>query len=221
MFVCPTAINAITQRGWLNADQFGQLIDGHECAVEPDQSDAFDNLTSVSPLFDIRRPSTIVWTVTLLIVNALNRALRWTRSHVGDEIIERLPTLANRDSAPAIVGVIGGIWVTAALFHTGPTRVFARLAHAVLAKALSKHVDFQTPTRFGVSGTEVRPRNVMKSAAVAEAFPCAVTTNLSFLIGDDKPPKAPTDHIACVPVRHEHDSIKPSYLPVLNLRRNV
>lgn len=91
---------------------------------------------SVVGLFSHSRPSTVVWGVVAIIVDALNGVLRgWLFSHVGQKVGRTLitkPPTANLDSAPAVSVVHGVFGVVAPVQHSPVAAVNAAVSNAVL-----------------------------------------------------------------------------------------
>lgn len=81
--------------------------------------------SSIVRLFYTSRPSTIRRFVVSIHVDAVDRATRWTWSHVANESAERIPPLcAHRDAAATVISVVLMLGVEATLLcaEPGPVR---------------------------------------------------------------------------------------------------
>lgn len=80
-------------------------------------------------------PSTITRLVVALAINAVERVrAAWLAAHVGKETLERMqPSVADRDSAPAIVVVIARLRAQAARSDRRPRFVLRTMRHPVRA----------------------------------------------------------------------------------------
>ena len=115
--------------------------------------------TSVSVLFDVRRPSAIRGRVSAVVVDSIKGMIRrrfWT--HIGEEVIERFhPTFANRDAAPAVVFEDRRRGVGAPMFHRRPSLVLrGRLACRAVPVAKLNRCTVLTPTLDAVATARLR-----------------------------------------------------------------
>lgn len=104
--------------------------------------------SAIARLFDIGRPSAVPRTVTLCVVDPLDRHAVRTSSHVSEERLERVsPHLADRDSSTAVVRIGAVTRIAAPRSHVDPCRVFAARTHSVRGLWL------QSSDAFGVNVT--------------------------------------------------------------------
>lgn len=82
-------------------------------------------------LFFHCRPSAVLRTVALVVVDAVNSLSVRTATHVFEKVFKGAPVFANRNAATAIVFVVAMLWVSAALVNPGPNVVFGRSRHSV------------------------------------------------------------------------------------------
>lgn len=126
---------------------------------------------SVSLLRLSCRPTTVVGLVTLFVVHAL-QGMYSTRtvSHVGQEVFEVQPALADQDTAPAVVVKARMSRVATALQHRVPDIVLGSATAAVL------HSQFfaQTTTRLAGSPNEAAAINYFFTSTVTAAEPRSV-----------------------------------------------
>lgn len=87
------------------------------------------SLATIVGLFLLGRPPAILWRVRAVVVDAVYRVLRrWAWTHIRNEgSVVVAPRIADSDAAPAIVLKDGIARVVAALFHSFPCSVLARL----------------------------------------------------------------------------------------------
>jgi hypothetical protein len=124
----PAVADAVAKARKRNASDGGPLCDRVRHAVEGDATIS----AAIVRLAVHRSPHAIARLVIAVVVYAFKRvAHRRPWSHVGKERWERSPSLADRDSAAAVisVGVVGRF--QAALTHSQPHDVFRRPALAV------------------------------------------------------------------------------------------
>lgn len=67
-----------------------------------------------------RSPTAVARLVVPIVVDAINGCTGWTRAHVSQEGVERLPSPANRNSATAVILVADASGIRAALMHGAP-----------------------------------------------------------------------------------------------------
>src|SRR5512139_1368744 len=77
-------------------------------------------------------PVAITWLIIAVIIYAVNRVVGRTVAHIIQEGKERItPSLSDFNTTPAVISIITGIGIMAALDHARPNIVFSRLAFAV------------------------------------------------------------------------------------------
>lgn len=126
---------------------------------------------SIAVLLRARRPAAIlgrVWAVVVDAVNGVPSARPWP--HVGQEIREVLPALANFNPSSSVVLIRGIVGIAAAFTHLLP-RVELRMGvHAVLGQASRRLLDLEafTASRFPVSKTLAGDGALCAAVAAAE-----------------------------------------------------
>lgn len=81
------------------------------------------NESRISPialLFSPTRPSAIFWAVVSVWINSVNRITVWARTHVVQEVLKRIPSLANSDPSTTVRIVVGKLGIIAAASHSKP-----------------------------------------------------------------------------------------------------
>ena len=81
----------------------------------------------------MRRPAAVLRRVVAVVVDAIQFLSLWAMPHIGIEVIELLPYGADLNPAPAIIRVLGILWITASLRHRPPSAIGFRHAQAVSA----------------------------------------------------------------------------------------
>ena len=117
----PAQIEAPIQRGNRHAAVPARpLSNGHSTATECQEA----IVAPVSSLFQSSGPPTIRRLIGSVVVIALDR-MEWRRArpHVGEECLERLPSVAHRDAAATVVLIVLGSWVRDTDFHFPPNAV--------------------------------------------------------------------------------------------------
>lgn len=80
-----------------------------------------NSVSSVHAVFRLRHPSTVSGFIPLVVVDSINRQAFWARTHIGQELSERVPpSFTHKDSASAIVFVLLVGWIVASFFRSTP-----------------------------------------------------------------------------------------------------
>lgn len=132
----------------------------------------------VGNLLALRRPPAVAGLVVAVVVGVAIDGMRWRglAAHVGQERFETLsPALADLDPASAVPGPMSTARVLAAGDHLDPRPVFGtpptipRLAMGEVA--LAAHLQKETATRAGMTGTQSPAHHADGLAAIATAHP--------------------------------------------------
>lgn len=75
---------------------------------------------TVAGLLEWGGPPTIAGLVVSGVVDTIDARAFWRGTHIGKEILELLPALANSDSPATVARVIVAAWILAALPHILP-----------------------------------------------------------------------------------------------------
>ena len=116
--------------------------------------------TNVSCLLCLSRPSAIFWTIGTIVVAAIQRVLgAWSWPHIFQERRKTIePTVTDRNSSPAIVGIMYLMRVIATLFHAAPYMIFRSNSSftfcSMLQFAKSTHFIVQTPAASVISSAQ-------------------------------------------------------------------
>lgn len=95
----------------------------------------------VSSLLFHRCPTAIARFVVAVVVLAFNSHPSWTLTHVGKEVSEVSPSLADGDSPAAVMFERFAVWIAAPLNHRVPGHVHAGLRHPVLLAVAATTLD--------------------------------------------------------------------------------
>jgi len=102
-------------------------------------------------------PSAVVWRVWAIIVDAVDAVFGGrSRTHIGKERLERLPSVAYDDSATAVKGEVCGVRVLATPLHCGPCAIFWSVDQSMLERiGKASAATGMTPFDFVSTGDEL------------------------------------------------------------------
>lgn len=124
LFVRPPTLKPAMNRMSADAKTFRPFREAHCLAVECQKA----TVLLLSRLFFQRRPDAITWTVSEVVVDAMQRKVsRWTRTHVIEKLLKLMPSLADLDASAAVVFPAFISAVLAALPHAQPRVMFRRI----------------------------------------------------------------------------------------------
>lgn len=168
----PTASYPCPDGALVNADYAGPRSDRLSAVTDCDQN----AVSFVTGLFGSSGPSAIVRCVVAVVVASVERVCGgWFRSQVSEKIGEAVkPTLADRDSAPTVIGIAGIGRSVATVLHRPPDVVLRRLATSMCPIGLTGSFSMKATARLRVPGTEIGRMDVTDVPAFTRAFPhCA------------------------------------------------
>lgn len=165
----PSLIYSGEQSGGVDPTAFAPLGERQRLAVVG-QTKIRSN---VSSLLNLRSPSAVLGSVGAVVVDAVEAVSRsWTRSHVGVEVLEGPPSLADRDPATSITSILG---VLATILHRDPSAVFRTSSQPMLGgdktTPRDHQLQFQAATRLRAPGQEFAPDYDSDLTAIATAYP--------------------------------------------------
>jgi hypothetical protein len=172
----PTALQAIPDRRHRHtgfARPIGQRLRAARSGDEP-------HITPVASLLTVGRPTAVFRRVVAVVVDAVDRERSAPseaaqtfrpRSHVGEEVLERLPPRAHPDPAPAVVSVRVVSRVLATPPHVEPHAVFGRVRRSVPESASAARFVAKAPARLSATIGQVLRENRTHVPAVALAPP--------------------------------------------------
>ncbi len=135
-----------SQRAVSDADSLGPIKQA-ECLAFIGQH---SRLATILRLLFLGGPATVllgVWSIWIG-VSVNRRVWKWLRTHVCQKVLKGLsPSVADRDSSPAIEFVVRCIRVVAASFHRAPNAIFWR-ARLSLDRITRRHDS--TPLKVGL-----------------------------------------------------------------------
>ena len=162
---------------------------------------AFDRDLDRSPfvpgLLRSSRPSTVLGSVVPVVIGSVDGVLgRRCEIHIVEEAFKGVPSLADGDSSPPIVGKARGFRVGTTLSHVGPSGVFLGFRKPVSTFDLRRNLPAQTPAALGVFASEMNPLDRRLSAALAAAEPQSLPIKTrSFSLKDGQPSKHVAAHV--------------------------
>lgn len=127
---------------------------------------------SVADLLSCRGPSAVLWRVWSIVVNSVNRGVYWAISHIGQEILKRMPTLAHGNPTTSVkrVGMI--VRVFAPTSHSRPRCMLRSAAHSVAqVVAFNNIFAQQTPAGCCAPVSNIGPISVNRLTAIARQPP--------------------------------------------------
>jgi hypothetical protein len=132
-------------------------------------------ITPVMTLFESCRPPAITGFISPVVVDAVDGHFGRRCAHVGEEVLERAPSVAYPDSACAVVAKTIGVRTIATIKHIGPTAISgSSQALAIMAMdrlASSRKLDSETPTTCCQSISEMISPRAGFCSTIAEADP--------------------------------------------------
>ena len=141
--------------------------------------------STIAVLLLWRGPVAVIRAVTALVVAALDGVLRRrSRAHISQELREVVtPLIADRDAAPAVVGVTGDARVQATATQIGPALVLRRLTSAVngpFSIRGRRDVGLEAAARARVAAGETGGSNDKFATAFTTATPAVAASGCSF-----------------------------------------
>lgn len=141
-------------------------------------------LAHVVGLLLVVGPSAVVWAIAQIVIDSVNAASRWARTHIVEEMLERLPpSLTYGDAASPVVLIDDASGVVTSPLHVAPNSVLARLLSIDLDSPAmferKRHDDFSEPLLLvatagnGHAGGQGVLTNDLACSALALAQPAA------------------------------------------------
>lgn len=134
---------------------------------------------TISSLGGTTRPDAVLLAVWAIVVDALNSVFScWTRPHVSEEGLERMPPFVRDvDATAAVVFPVSGLLITAALLQIAPRAPFRRdsiPSHAMLRPVSSRDFYAQTPATLAAAIAQGWAVDEFHSSAIATAEPASL-----------------------------------------------
>ena len=129
-----------------------------------------NRISTVAALLRLRSPSAVLGAVPSIVIPAVyGEAGVPRRTHVGIERVERLPSVAHRDAAPAVIAEGMMIRVVAPIFHAAPYLVKRMTGEAVRRAPGNERLDGHAPAACAITLSERRRSYEFLDTAVASA----------------------------------------------------
>ena len=147
----------------------------------------------VSGLLLPRRPAPVPrFVVSVVVWEAINRVFRrWARPHVGEEVLEGIPAIADGDVASAVDVVVSGFGIGASLPHGCPGRVLGSPVSTASCTVSRSHffrrVATETAAAFDFAANQAGGRCDRGLSAITEATPCRLSRTASRIFQDREP----------------------------------
>jgi hypothetical protein len=189
----PSGIKPVYQSALGDAKFSGPLTNCLCSAIESDRLTA----AAIVILLGACRPSAIVRCVVAIGVDAINGMMRtWSAAHIGKEVLKTvLPSVANSNTAAAIIGVPDVRWGIASGFHGNPRAIFGGPGTTVGCDNLT----VQTATTRGSALREIAGRNETFCPAFTSAYPTDAAPEMGTL-GND----CPTSELLSTQIKESH-----------------
>lgn len=143
-------------------------------------------IASIDALLSPRRPTAVVGGVVSVRVDTVEGVFcRRGFAHVCKEVLESLPAVANRYSAPSVELEKSSVRVPAAGFHVLPSRVNLRPRFAMRHQRIANRIKANTSARPGMSAANLVATHKGFSAAVAATEPRGLTFTLRSFAGEN------------------------------------
>lgn len=116
---------------------------------------------------------------------------------VGNEMMNVLPSIANEDAAPAIIGESMALRLVATRHHALPRRKETILRHSVGRHSSRRLLSSKTPAGRDLPATELHPRNSFLNTAVASTYVLGLFRRVQARnpLNDGHAPEALSDHL--------------------------
>src|SRR5262245_8460150 len=118
VFDRPTELQAHIQRQIFDAESIGPITEAQALALV---RNPVEGLACIAALGAVRRPATVPRLVSAVIVDAIERCMRWALAHISEKVLKHAPALADTDPALPIDAVFRVARIGRALQHVGPT----------------------------------------------------------------------------------------------------
>ena len=114
-------------------------------------------------------PFAILFEITEIVIYSFESQVFWTFAHIGEEIGEVMPVIANSYATASITLITFIIFIVTSFFHIAPNAV-----RSCFMQAMSSAVSItnaSAPTRFGISRFEIRNFSFNLIAAITLTKP--------------------------------------------------
>lgn len=173
-FIGPAELQPASDEVWCHAEDFGPFNDTACLAVQGQQAVA----ASVAHLLGMRRPATVGFFVGAVDVDSVNRVFRgWSRSHIGQEVVERfVPAGTNGDTPATVVCKLAVVRVLAALLHSEVCAVLSTTELPVRGHSYDHLLAFQTSATLACTGFQgaMADDSGLAAVALAEQVPASL-----------------------------------------------
>lgn len=182
-FFCRPRTQPFGERGLVYAEVFRPLLQelGLSVMSQPSQS------TPVPALFVSRCPFTVAWCVWTIVIDALERQPWRAWPHIFNKTFKAVaPFWNHHNPAPAVILIVLGVLVKAAVFGGSPDAVFLHRASAVDGEPRRDLLDTKTATTTHLTASQVIARGVRFCTTVAAAMPRRAPIQVWRLMQDHK-----------------------------------
>lgn len=151
-------------------------------------------------------PAAVARLVVPVVVNSVDRVpITGSLAHVREEVLEFVPSLADRDASPAVVVEIGIVGVAATRPHSHQSLPLDRLGTTVSAFRLGGTLPVEAPTALRVPVSESPSENDQAVPALACASPLRLSARAGAFSADHcESAKSPAGQIDQFHVNQSH-----------------
>lgn len=167
LFNRPPACEAFSERRRGNPNHVCPFGDTQCPSVEREKSIT----TLIAGLLVVGGPSAIAWFVALVVVDAIDRCFGWPCTHIGQEVREIQPALADGNPAATISSVRGIRRVSASLKNPHPDDVFGGPALVPRGPVSDGCASTEAAATGDIAGLQVLDRGQDYLAAKTSALP--------------------------------------------------
>ena len=185
----PAASEPITKEGPFYANFVCPLRERLHSAPE-------NNYSAIAPVVHLlfgRRPFTVFWRITKIIINSIYGHAVRAIPHIGKEILKSKPSLTNCNPPAKIAFAAINIRIPASLNHGCPSPVCRGLTHAMgrggNSGGVSELLFMEASARLAAAGSQIIARCNVLFATLTNAFPCEIATLNAVLAEHGQSPK--------------------------------
>lgn len=208
----PSALKATLERGVGQSEFCRPVKENHSLPLVGDPHDS----AAVSGLLATCGPAAVLGAVRTIIVDPFDAVVRrWASAHVGAEVLERLPALADDDPALTVVPIRPVVRVGAALKHAQPDLELGTFALTVRGKPRARSLTMEAAARFGLSALQTGAGESLDGSAVAPTDPARTSARSGAIRSRDNNQPAeplPRRQLDKLTAHRDHSSVSPRTL---------
>lgn len=143
----------------------------------------FPILSSVFIIFRSGSPLAVLGGISKFVIDPFyGKFWGWPFSHIGNKVVKIIPSLANIDTASAVVMKRMVVWIFTTISHRTPNFILWCIGHSVFCECFFSNLVVKTPAASCMSVIKVCGTNYFFITTVAFTKPI-ISTSFSF-VGD-------------------------------------